>query len=126
MELSWGKNTYATGVSPDAPPQPISTMANVDADIPKLCCLMYHISQFVLEQFSGPSGECVCSPYETKGSGIRKSPVVVADMRRLGREIQLFEKLRGYGNTSGCPMYMPLLFIVEDSVPVVLGRHLGL
>ena len=92
-DVSGGLKTYATGVSPDAPPQPISTMANVDADIPNLC-VVRRISQLFSMQLSAPSAGRVCSPYEAKGSRIGKSPVVVADMRRLGREIQLLKKLR--------------------------------
>lgn len=69
----------------------------------------------------------VCSPHKSKSGGIRKSPVVVADMRSFGREVQLLEKLGGYCNTGLSPRYvLPFFYILHEPIPVVRRRHVEL
>lgn len=69
----------------------------------------------------------VCSPNESKSGGIRKSPVVVADMGSFGCEVQLFEKLGRYSNSGLSPRYvLPFFYILHEPIPVVCRCHVEL
>lgn len=68
----------------------------------------------------------MCLPKEAKTGGIRKSPVVVADMRSFGREVKLLEKLWRYGYTRGSPVYISLLLVLHEPIPIVHRRHVEL
>lgn len=94
-------------------------MAKVDADIPKL---YFRISKSFFDE-SGVLPSRICLPYKAKSGGIRKSPVVVADMGSLGREVNLLEELGRDGNTSRCPDDVTLFLVLQDAIPVVRRRH---
>lgn len=61
--------TYATGESPDAPPHPISTMANVEADIPNLYCWINVLANSSRSAFLHPLQQGHAHPTKPRAVG---------------------------------------------------------
>ena len=78
----WKVVTYTTGPKPAAPPHPIRTMANVKVEITKLFAWAsaYFIQSMQLKR---------CSPDKSQRGWVREPLVVVADVRHLGRQVEL-------------------------------------
>lgn len=67
--------TYTTGYKPEAPPQPISTILNVNVEITKLS---------FPHQYRRSTGNVIYSPDEAERGWVSETSDVVAGMRDFG------------------------------------------
>lgn len=91
-----GTSSYASGVRLDAPPHPIKTIANEEAEIPNLDWDLDVSGK--RSQLIDRVGPLEHSPDEAQSGRVGKSSVVIADMGSFGCEVELSSSLETFAS----------------------------